>query len=219
MSDVESGRLPQVSWLVPSVIESEHPGFSTPVAGETVARQIVEALVNHPRTWRRTALFITWDENGGFFDHVPPPTAPRGTTGEFLTVANLPAAAQGIRGPIGLGFRVPMIVVSPFSRGGLVSSQVYDHTSTLRFLETRFRVQVPNLTPWRRRATGDLTGAFNFAAAPRYARPRLPSAGVVPACSNAPVKVPNEPFPRQQPGRRGRPSGIVHPQRTISFTG
>jgi phospholipase C len=219
MSDLERGRLPQVSWLVPTVLESEHPGFSTPVAGETVARQIVEALVNHPRTWRRTALFITWDENGGFFDHVRPPTPPRGSSGEFLTVANLPPAAEGIRGPIGLGFRVPMIVVSPFSRGGLVSSHVFDHTSTLRFLETRFGVEVPNLSHWRRRATGDLTAAFNFAATPSYSRPRLPNPGVAPKCSNAPVAVPNEPFPRQEPGRRGRPSGIVHRHPPVSATG
>ena len=92
-------------------------------------------------------------------------------------MANLPAAAKGIRGPIGLGFRVPMLVVSPFSRGGLVCSNTFDHTSTLRFLETRFRAKVPNLTPWRRRATGDLTSAFNFAAKPNYGRPALPRSG------------------------------------------
>ena len=65
---------------------------------------------------------------------------PRGTPGEYLTVDPLPAAAYSVAGPIGLGFRVPMLVVSPFSRGGYVCSDVLDHTSHLRFLETRFGV-------------------------------------------------------------------------------
>jgi phospholipase C len=113
--------------------------------------------------WGKTALFITYDENGGFFDHVPPPVAPAGTPGEYLTVNPLPSDAAGVAGPIGLGFRVPMLVVSPFARGGFVCKDVFDHTSLLRFLETRFGAEVPNLTSWRRSAVGDLTSAFNFA--------------------------------------------------------
>src|SRR5439155_24652541 len=89
-----------------------------------------------------------------------PPVA----AGEYGTVDPLPAEAEDIRGPIRLGFRVPLLIVSPFSRGGFVSSGVFDHTSTLRFLETRFGVPVPNLSAWRRSVTGDLTSAFNFAA-------------------------------------------------------
>jgi phospholipase C len=172
---------------------------------------VFEALVAHPKVWRKTALFIAWDENGGFFDHVRPPTPRHGTRGEFLTVAPLPAAAEGIRGPIGLGFRVPMLVVSPFSRGGLVSSDVFDHTSTLRFIETRFRVRVPNLSHWRRHVTGDLTATFNFAARPRYRRPRLPAVSHAAVClGNAgPVAVSNQRFPRQARGKRRRPSGVV----------
>ncbi len=212
MTDLQNGTLPQVSWLLPGVLQSEHPGFSTAVAGEIVARQIVEAIVAQPDIWRRTALFITWDENGGFFDHVPPPTPPPGQAdGEFLTVSPLPAAAEGIAGPIGLGFRVPMLVVSPFSTGGLLSSEVYDHTSTLRFLETRFGVEVPNLSFWRRRVTGDLTGAFNFRAAPDFGAPTLPDPGNVPSCPAPPTppSVPSQPFPTQEPGRRAKPSGLA----------
>jgi len=211
MSDLASGRLPHVSWLLPGLVQTEHPGYSNALAGEAVARQIIEALISHPKTWARTALFITWDENGGFFDHVPPATPPRGTAGEYLTVGPLPSVAQGIRGPIGLGFRVPMLVVSPFSRGGLVCSDVFDHTSTLRFLERRFGVGVPNLTSWRRRVTGDLTSAFNFAATPRYGRPALPRPGSGTVCSGVPKPVTPKPqsFPRQERGRRRRPSGIV----------
>ena len=173
MADLSGNQLPQVSWVLTSIADTEHPDFSTPQAGEAAARAVVEAILSNPKIWQKTALFITWDENGGFFDHVTPPTPPKGTAGEYLTVAKLPSDtnsllgdAEGIRGPIGLGFRVPMLVVSPFSRGGLVCSDTFDHTSTLRFLETRFGAQVPNLSKWRRGVTGDLTSAFNFAASP-----------------------------------------------------
>jgi len=209
-ADLGAGTLPQVSWLLPSVLQSEHPGYSTPAAGEVVAREIIEAIVSHPTIWQKTALFITWDENGGFFDHVAPPVPPKGTPGEFLTVSTLPPEAQGIRGPIGLGFRVPMIIVSPFSRGGLVCSDVFDHTSMLRFVETRFGAEVPNLSSWRRKVTGDLTSAFNFAAAPQNKPASLPTPHVNPGCpSRGPVKVPTQAFPTQDPGTRKRPSGLV----------
>jgi phospholipase C len=172
----------------------------------------VQAIMSNPKVWKKTALFITWDENGGFFDHVAPPVAPKGTKGEYLTVSPLPKAANGIAGPIGLGFRVPMIVVSPFTRGGLVCSDVFDHTSMLRFLETRFGVEVPNLSGWRRGVTGDLTSAFNFAAKPQYGRPSMPQPGMTSALSCGspkPVAVSTEGIPRQEPGSRPRPSGIV----------
>jgi phospholipase C len=205
MSDLKRDRLPSVSWLATDLRASEHPGFSSPRSGELVAAQIVRAVMSNPKIWRKTALFITWDENGGFFDHVAPPVAPKGTKGEYLTVSPLPQAANGIAGPIGLGFRVPMLVVSPFTRGGLVCSDTLDHTSMLRFVETRFGVEVPNLSKWRRGVTGDLTGAFNFAAKPRYGRPSLPRPATfaAPACPPVPVpvKVPNGPFPRQEHGK------------------
>jgi phospholipase C len=210
-SDIAHNRLPHVSWVLTSIFQSEHPGFSSALAGEIAARQVFEAIVSNPKVWRHTALFITWDENGGFFDHVPPPVAPRGTKGEFLTVSKLPSAAAGIRGPIGLGFRVPMLVVSPFSRGGLVCSDTFDHTSTLRFLETRFGAEVPNLSSWRRHITGDLTSAFNFAAPTNYKKPALPrpDGASMGACSKpTPATVHSQPFPKQAKGTRKRPSGL-----------
>jgi phospholipase C len=215
MADIHHNSLPSVSWVLTKLISTEHPGFSAAVAGEIAVAQIVKAVMSNPKVWRKTALFITWDENGGFFDHVAPPVAPKGTKGEYLTVANLPAAANGIRGPIGLGFRVPMLIVSPFTRGGLVCSDTFDHTSMLRFIETRFGVEVPNLSAWRRRVTGDLTSAFNFAARPNDGRFKLtaPRAATEVSCSPAddkPVKVRSAAFPKQErkPNRR-RPSGIV----------
>jgi phospholipase C len=217
-ADLASGKLPQVSWVLTSVLETEHPDFSTPQAGEAAARELVQAILARPKLWSKTALFITWDENGGFFDHVAPPTPPKGTAGEYLTVASLPSGtgplgdAEGIRGPVGLGFRVPMLVVSPFSRGGLVCSDTFDHTSTLRFLETRFGARVPNVSAWRRRTTGDLTSAFNFAAKPNFGRPSLakPKAGET-SClptTSTPVSSTSGPFPKQERGKRRKPSGL-----------
>jgi phospholipase C len=101
-----------------------------------------------------------YDENDGFFDHVAPPVAPLGTDGEYLTVQPLPEDADGFAGSIGLGFRVPMLVISPFSRGGHVCHETFDHTSQLRFLEERFGVQAPNLSAWRRTTVGNLTAAL-----------------------------------------------------------
>ena len=126
-------------------------------------------------------------------------------------MANLPTAAEGVRGPIGLGFRVPMLVLSPFSRGGLVCSDVFDHTSTLRFLETRFGVEVPNLSSWRRSVTGDLTSAFNFVAAPKNGAPSLPQVATNGTCSSpTPISTPSKTsLPKQERGTRRRPSGLV----------
>src|ERR1700758_5099295 len=139
---------------------------------------MITALTTNPVQWAKTAMFVTYDENGGFFDHVPPVTAPPGTPGEYITAPAVPdptvVGSPPILGPIGLGFRVPMLVISPFSRGGFVSSDLFDHTSVLRFLETRFGAEVPNLSAWRPPAFGDPTSAFNFSK-PDQSVPVLPS--------------------------------------------
>jgi phospholipase C len=152
---------------------------------------------------------------------VPPPTAPPGTPGESLTVSSLSSDAGGIRGPVGMGFRVPMLVLSPFSRGGYVASDVFDHTSQLRFLEERFDVRAPNISAWRRTHSGDLTSALHMSQ-PEVAVPALPSTSrdlpanvmaegcterdIVGVSSNQPVyPVPSEQaMPRQEPGRARR---------------
>jgi phospholipase C len=134
--DVAAGRLPAVSWLIPPLAQCEHPA-APPEYGEHFVQDVLATLVSNPAVWAQTVLFVVHDENGGFFDHVPPVTAPEGTAGEWLTGA-LPPAAAGIAGPVGLGFRTPCLVVSPFSRGGRLCHDVFDHTSLLRFLEARF---------------------------------------------------------------------------------
>ena len=228
-ADCKSGRLPQVSWVLAPFFETEHP--PAPVSyGEFAVAQILAALTANPALWSRTALFITHDEGGGFFDHVAPPTAPPGTAGEYLTATHLPAEAGGIAGPIGLGFRVPLLVVSPFSRGGFVCSDTFDHTSLLRFLETRFGAEVANLSAWRRGVTGDLTSAFNFASVqpslPALPRPklrdprvlhgscstaasRLLEKGNLPALPSYPLPAAPQALPAQEAGSPRRPSGPV----------
>jgi phospholipase C len=176
-SDVASGNLPSVSWIIPPLAECEHPA-APPAWGEYLVSQVLKTLVSNPEVWAKTALFIMYDENGGFFDHVPPPTPPAGTAGEYLTVSPLPSAAGGIAGPIGLGFRVPCLVVSPYSAGGYLCSDTFDHTSQLQFIETRFGVEVPNLTAWRRSVTGDLTATLNFTSAPKTKVPKLPATSI-----------------------------------------
>jgi phospholipase C len=169
-ADVASGQLPAVSWLLQSAGYDEHPS-SPPALGEWFTSQVLATLVSNPAVWSKTVLFHMYDENDGFFDHVPPPVAPKGTAGEYLSSGGaLPADANGIRGPVGLGYRVPLLVLSPFSRGGHVASQVFDHTSQLRFLEARFGVRAPNISAWRRTTTGDLTSTLH----PRHADASVP---------------------------------------------
>jgi phospholipase C len=150
MQDAAAGNLPQVSWIVAPMAKSEHPSFP-PAVGEDLTASILSALMGNADLWKKTVFILSYDENGGYYDHVPPPVAPRGTAGEYVGDE-----------PIGLGFRVPTTVVSPWSRGGKVCSEVFDHTSTLLFLEQRFGVEVPNISDWRRATCGDLTAALDF---------------------------------------------------------
>ncbi len=173
LADIKSGQLPAVSWMIPPIGYDEHPS-SPPGLGEWFTSQVLAALVANPEVWSKTVLFHMYDENDGFFDHVPPPVAPHGTPGEYVTVSPLPSTAHGTAGPIGMGFRVPMLVLSPFSRGGHVASEVFDHTSQLRFLEERFGVKAPNISAWRRRHAGDLTSTLHTRQGDASV-PKLPS--------------------------------------------
>jgi phospholipase C len=170
--DVAKNKLPAVSWMIPPDGYDEHPPAPSAL-GEWFTAQVLSTLVSNPEVWAKTVLFIMYDENDGWFDHVPPPTAPSGTPGEFVSKNPLPTESGGIAGPIGLGFRVPMMVVSPFSRGGWVCSDTFDHTSQLQFLAARFGVPVPNVSAWRRGAVGDLTAALPTLGAPNTTVPML----------------------------------------------
>ncbi|RKS84283.1 phospholipase C [Motilibacter peucedani] len=180
-ADVRAGRLPQVSWLVPPEAYSEHPNWA-PDFGAWYVSQVIDILASNPEVWSKMALFITYDEEGGFFDHMVPPTPPTSAADGLSTVATTNEVFGGSTdhpaGPYGLGMRVPMIVVSPWTRGGWVNSELFDHTSLIQFLERRFgrggTLRESNITPWRRAVTGDLTSAFDFRSPNRSSVPELP---------------------------------------------
>ena len=167
--DVLANKLPQVSWIVGTAEGSEHPSTSSPAQGADYTARVLDALTANPEVWAKTVLLINFDENDGYFDHVPPPAPPSiGEDGKPLGFAE-GAETEYHQGdgkyknrPYGLGPRVPMYVVSPWSKGGYIASEVFDHTSVIRFLETRFGVQEPNISAWRRAVCGDLTSCFDF---------------------------------------------------------
>jgi phospholipase C len=199
LHDLRTGNIPQVSWIVPPSNLSEHPDY-LPAAGEDHTNQVLQALWSNPKLWAKTVVIINYDENDGLFDHVVPPTAARGTRDEFVNDL-----------PIGLGFRVPCIVVSPFSRGGYVCGTNFDHTSTLRLLESRFGVEIPNLTRWRRETCGDLAATLDFDAPPRMDIPQLPEtenalhmAETRAMALPRPTVPDTQRLPRQEPGTRRR---------------
>lgn len=164
-ADVLANTLPQVSWIVATAEGSEHPGPSSPAQGADYTARVLDALTANPEVWARTVLLINFDENDGFFDHVPPPAPPSAGYGESQidTAGEYHPLDDKWKGrPYGLGPRVPMYVVSPWSKGGFINSQVFDHTSVIRFLETRFGVHEPNISAWRRAVCGDLTTCFDF---------------------------------------------------------
>ncbi len=196
--DVLDGTLPQVSWIVAPEECSEHPSYPPENGADFIAR-VLAALNADPDVWASTVLLINYDENDGFFDHVPPPVPAPGTPDEF--VGNL---------PIGLGPRVPMFVVSPWSRGGHVCSEVFDHTSVIRFLEIVTGVVEPNISQWRRALCGDLTSAFDFTTTV-FSLPELPSATPLAGptirdeCPAVPAFMPGV-LAVSAPGPRGRPA-------------
>lgn len=169
--DVEKGKLPTVSWLVAPETFSDHP--SAPWFGSWYLSEVMDILTKNPDVWKKTIFILAYDENDGYFDHVPPFTAPDSrdiTTGKVSkgidTSVDWVKLEEDIPGSIGLGFRVPLIIASPWSRGGWVNSQVFDHTSSIQFLETflnkKFRknIKETNITDWRRTVCGDLTSVF-----------------------------------------------------------
>jgi len=211
--DLAAGKLPQVSWIVAPAAYSEHPGPSSPVQGAWYIQELLNALTDQPELWSQTVLLVNFDENDGFFDHMPSPSAPSreiNASGEVMKVHgkttlndeqlsyeyfNHPPVAgstaqprrefingenvnfwHGVYGP---GVRVPMYVISPWSRGGWVNSQVFDHTSIIQFLEQRFGVNEPNISPYRRAVCGDLLSAFDF---------KTPNTGTLPSLDGSKSK-------------------------------
>ncbi|MFE6332303.1 phosphocholine-specific phospholipase C [Streptomyces sp. NPDC057806] len=164
-ADVKAGTLPQISWIAAPEAFTEHSNWPSNYGAWYIA-QVLDALTANPEVWSKTALFITYDENDGFFDHLVPPLPPkdasRGKSTVDVSLDLYPGDSRRPAGPYGLGPRVPMLVVSPWSKGGYVCSETLDHTSILQFMERRFGVRETNISPWRRTVCGDLTSAFDF---------------------------------------------------------
>ena len=190
--DVQNDALPQVSWVLPPANWSEHPSRSTPLQGAEFTARVLNALTANPEVWSKTVFILTFDENDGQFDHVPPPAVPSfnldgslagkstldlggeyfaGAEGEYVKPED---TISGSVRPWGLGPRVPLYVISPWSKGGWVNSQVFDHTSVGQFLETRFGIKISSISPWHRVVSGDLTSAFDFVSPNNPVFPKLP---------------------------------------------
>jgi len=180
--DVNSGKLPTVSWIVAPENFSDHPG--APWYGAWYISEVMDILTKNPEVWKKTIFIVTYDENDGYFDHVPPFVAPKPDLSDGMVSKGIDPSVEhvtmdqerqrkdysaqnpGRDGTIGLGYRVPMLIASPWSRGGYVNSQVFDHTSVLQFMEhflshkTKKPIKETNISAWRRTVCGDLTSAF-----------------------------------------------------------
>jgi phospholipase C len=176
--DVGKGQLPTVSWLVAPENYSDHPGAAW--YGAWYISEVMDILTKNPEVWKKTVFILTYDENDGYFDHVPPFVAPhphkegtgavsKGIRTDIEYVSDISQQSkkeEARESPIGLGYRVPMVVASPWSRGGWVNSQVVDHTSSLQFLEKFLnhklgkKIEETNISEWRRTVCGDLTSVF-----------------------------------------------------------
>lgn len=194
-NDVLNDTLPEVSWVLPSQKDSEHPGApSSPYRGADFTHQILEAITSNPDVWSKTVFFVTFDENDGFFDHLPAPAVPSynldgtlagkstldldgmyfdNSKGEHNYIDKRDTISGNLR-PWGLGPRVPMYILSPWSKGGWVNSQVADHTSVGQFIEKRFGITLPAISPWHRAVSSDLTSAFDFVTPNDPVFPALP---------------------------------------------
>lgn len=192
--DCADGSLPYVSWVV--LPDPAHPNGGVGVlAQEALTARYVRAVTTNPAIWASTAIILMSDTSGGFFDHVVPPTP-------FTTAVDTPADFVGDE-PIGLGPRVPALVVSPWSRGGVRNETVVDHTSVLRLLEQRFGVEAPAISRWRRENTGDLLDAFDFDTfddtAPHLPTPVPQPARTAKQCRDALALWPGPPAPQVPP--------------------
>jgi phospholipase C len=197
--DAVNDKLPAVSWIIPTSYQSEHPDYM-PAEGAAFVASKLDAIAANPDVWAKTVFILDYDENDGIFDHVAPPTPPSGTAREFIDGR-----------PIGGGFRVPCIIVSPWTTGGWVCSQPFDHASVLQFLERFTGVREPNVSDWRRKTFGDLTSAFHFNTA-QDRPPLLPdTSGMLRLAHYEAAELPepvfpgkNQRFPQQERGTRKR---------------
>jgi phospholipase C len=206
--DAMTGNLPAVSWIATTSVGSEHPNAS-PAAGANFLASKLDAVAANQETWESTVFIINYDENDGLFDHVPPPVAPAGTPDEIVTAKSPYGSTQGGGLAVGPGFRVPCLIISPWTAGGYVCSSAFDHTSVLMFLEKVTGVTCPNISDYRRKTVGDLTAAFQ----PKKAKAEPPTYEdttgqlgftdyTIANFSLPTAPSANQTVPRQEPGHR-----------------
>jgi phospholipase C len=197
--DATNDKLPAVSWIIPTSFQSEHPDYM-PADGAAFVASKIDAIAANPEVWAKTLFILNYDENDGIFDHVAPPVPPAGAPHEFVH-----------RLPIGGGFRVPCILISPWTTGGWVCSETFDHTSALQFLERFTGVHEPNISAWRRHAFGDFTSALklNNASEPPPALPD--TSGALRLAQYTSLRLPkpvlpsaSQQAPKQEQGQRKR---------------
>lgn len=223
---VKNNTLPQVSWVLPSQINSEHPGApSSPYRGSNFTHEVLAAITSNPEVWSKTVFFLTFDENDGLFDHIPAPAPPsynlddtlagkstidlagmyfnndKGTS-EFPNPFNADSVNAAERAktrtyqdksdtisgnirPWGMGPRVPLYIISPWSKGGWMCSQVADHTSIGQFIEKRFDLNIPAISPWHRAVSSDLSSAFDFKTPNDRVFPKMPDTSNYESLDNA----------------------------------
>lgn len=238
--DVENNQLPEVSWILPSKSDSEHPGApSSPYRAGYFTQQVLQALTSNPEVWSKTVFFLTFDENDGLYDHVAAPAVPsynldntlagkstlpvegmyfhndKGTEAFPLPLGKGKRIYQDprdtISGPIrpwGMGPRVPLYIISPWSKGGWIHSEVADHTSVAHFIEKRFGVTVPAISPWHRAVSSDLTSAFDFESPNDPAFPNLPDMSDFQQRDEASSQLPKA-APPEQPAQLFQEKGSV----------
>ncbi|WP_025761503.1 phosphocholine-specific phospholipase C [Dyadobacter tibetensis] len=180
-TDVNNDRLPTVSWLVAPENFSDHP--TSPWYGAWYVSEVMDILTKNPEIWKKTIFILCYDENDGYFDHVPPYVVPNPYKSDSGKVSDgidcktdyvtkeqdmrQKEESQSRESPIGLGYRVPLVLASPWNRGGKVFSQISDHTSILQFMEhflthkTGKQIKEENISEWRRTICSDLTASFS----------------------------------------------------------
>jgi phospholipase C len=190
--DVKEGKLPTVSYLAAPQNFSDHP--SAPWYGAWYVSETLDILTQNPEVWKKTIFILCYDENDGYYDHVPPFSIPNpfkpdsgkvsegiDIKAEYVTLEqDLSQVPKGNarEGAIGLGFRVPLVVASPWSRGGKVCSQVFDHTSIIQFLEeftshkSGKKIKETNISEWRRTICGNISSVFQPYDPSAYKKPK-----------------------------------------------
>jgi len=198
---VAADALPAITWIVAPMFYSEHPP-ATPAMGEWYTAQLIDTLKKHPSVYAKTVFIIDYDEGGGFYDHMWMPTPPMSTqdVSHYGYASEISADGE----PMGFGSRVPLHIISPWTRGPILFSEISDHTSIIRLLEARFNFTCPNISPWRRAISSTFEGAFDWEH-PDYSWPELPKVSHKWCIEDKDVDIPDTSHPPvQDPGTRNR---------------